>query len=116
MECGGLPCCRRARTRDSGKSKVVLGYTGPTLPPVGTDFVNNSGFCLPVPGPKHDKSGKALSLRHVSRFGITSFIYQARRPFHPERFDAEFVDKFFVYHAPDDSDEENENAAKKNRG
>jgi G3E family GTPase len=95
MSKGGMPCCRRARTRDSGKSKVVLGYTGVKL----------------------DESGKALSLRHASRFGITSFIYQARRPFHPERFDQEFVEKFFVFHRRKSDEEQEDDSSKlrKNR-
>ncbi len=40
--------------------------------------------------------------RHSSRFGITSFLYCARRPFHPERFGEGFLHKFFVYHDPYD--------------
>lgn len=90
---GGLPCCRRKRTRDSGKSKVVLGYTGTKL----------------------DASGKALNLRHSSRFGITSFIYQSRRPFHPDRFDQEFVDKFFVLQDTKGADEEEQHDMKKKK-
>ena len=45
--------------------------------------------------------------RHSSRFGITSFLYRARRPFHPERFFQNFVNRFFVQLDADrDSSEE----------
>lgn len=66
---GESPCCLRKRTVDSGKSKVFL-----------------------APG----KSGNS---RHANRFGITSFIYKARRPFNAARFDSDFVSKFFVVHS-----------------
>ena len=33
--------------------------------------------------------------RHESRFGITSFIYRARRPFHPGRLGDLFLEPFF---------------------
>nr|UVT37962.1 CobW domain-containing protein 1 [Scrippsiella trochoidea] len=71
---GQLPCCRSKRTHDSGKSKVVLTYNGP-----------KGKHPLTAQRPRHDM-----------RFGITSFIYQARRPFHPERFHQDFVCPFFV--------------------
>lgn len=46
--------------------------------------------------------------RHETRFGITSFVYQARRPFHPQRFEDKFVEKFFILHEkPDESQPEN---------
>ena len=44
--------------------------------------------------------------RYASRFGITSFLYCARRPFHPERFGEGFLHKFFVYYDPYDDDSE----------
>ena len=44
--------------------------------------------------------------RHDSRFGITSFIYRARRPFHPKRFLGSFVERFFSSLEADDRDEE----------
>ena len=43
----------------------------------------------------------ASKTRHSSRFGISSFLYLARRPFHPERFAQAFVHKFFVYQDDD---------------
>ena len=44
--------------------------------------------------------------RHSSRFGITSFLYSARRPFHPERFNEAFLNKYFVSYDPDSYDAE----------
>ena len=48
----------------------------------------------------------ASETRHSSRFGISSFLYRARRPFHPDRFTQEFVNKFFVFHDPCEDDSE----------
>merc|ERR1712013_904629 len=42
-----------------------------------------------------DKKDRGLT-RHEKRFGITSFIYRARRPFHPERFHDNFLANFFA--------------------
>ena len=48
----------------------------------------------------------ASETRHSSRLGITSFLYRARRPFHPERFGRGFLHKFFVYYDPYGDDSE----------
>jgi len=40
--------------------------------------------------------GRAAKTRHAARFGVSSFVYQARRPFNPTRFHNNFVCKFFV--------------------
>lgn len=84
VACGELPCCRSKRTLQSGKSKVVLASNRASKP---------------------DSFGKSTSPRHASRFGITSFIYQARRPFHPDRFDKDFVDRYFVYQEEGEDDD-----------
>ena len=34
--------------------------------------------------------------RHEKRFGITSFVYRARRPFHPGRLHDSVLNPFFV--------------------
>ena len=44
--------------------------------------------------------------RHEQRFGITSFIYTSRRPFHPPRLEQNILQKYFV--EPDCMDEEEE--------
>lgn len=53
----------------------------------------------------------ARQTRHEIRFGITSFLYRARRPFHPVRFDEAFVQKFFVLHETDAESEAQGDAA-----
>lgn len=81
---GETACCKRARTFDSGLSQVILG------------------------------SKRMPKTRHKSRFGITSFLYKARRPFHPKRFFVTFVERFFMFvernvdHDEDEDDEEEE--------
>ena len=58
----GKKCCKSKKAKngqviDSGLSKILLGVVSDTKEKVMT--------------------------RHEARFGITSFIYRARRPFHP---------------------------------
>lgn len=43
----------------------------------------------------------ASKTRHSDRFGMSSFLYHARRPFHPERFCDSFLEKFFVQYDPE---------------
>lgn len=64
---GETPCCKRSRTFDSDRSTVVLG-------------------------------NKKLNskTRHSTRFDVNSFLYKARRPFHPKRFFEGFLEKYFV--------------------
>lgn len=47
--------------------------------------------------------------RHATRFGISSFLYRARRPFHPQRFADEFIHKFFVNYEPYEIEADDEN-------
>ena len=79
---GESPCCRSARTIKTEKSQVLLG------------------------------SKKLPKTRHEARFGIRSFLYKSRRPFHPERFHQKFLEPFFMFahldEDDDDDDDENE--------
>lgn len=91
---GETPCCKRFF--ESGKSKVVL------------------------PSSAVSKFNGDQKDRHATRFEITSFLYKARRPFHPERFHTDFVTKFFVIsdaiHAvEDDNDDSRTKGAKRQR-
>ena len=63
---GESPCCKRARTIDSGKSQVLL------------------------------PSKKIQKTRHGENYNITSFVYKARRPFRPQDLYSNFIDKFFM--------------------
>ena len=57
VSAGGKKCCRKMKNLfDSGLSQVLLGVV--------------------------DSKQKQLT-RHENRFGITSFVYRSRRPFHP---------------------------------
>ena len=77
LEEEGKKCCKSKEAKngqviDSGLSKILLGV------------VSNSG--------------EKVMTRHEARFGITSFIYRARRPFHPGRLQDYFLDPYFIFH------------------
>jgi len=71
---GGKKCCKsRSKNKqlvDSGLSQILLGVVRNNKVPRMT--------------------------RHEARFGITSFVFRARRPFHPGRFNEQFLQPFFV--------------------
>jgi G3E family GTPase len=70
---GKVRCCKKKAKKlfDSGLSQVLLGVV-----------------------PANDRQ-KQLT-RHEKRFGITSFVYRARRPFHPGRIHDLLMDPYFV--------------------
>ena len=43
--------------------------------------------------------------RHESRFGISSFVYRSRRPFHPDRLYEKFLEPYFMLLFPDEKSE-----------
>ena len=70
---GKIKCCKSKNDKavDSGLSQITLGV-------------------LP------NSNGNQKMTRHEERFGITSFIYRSRRPFHPERLFNQFLEPYFV--------------------
>jgi len=69
------------------------------------------------------KTGQRQTTRHEQRFGITSFVYRARRPFHPGRLYDVFLEPFFVLRflaeeedeeEEEDEDDEDEDGKEKN--
>ena len=78
---GKVKCCKKKKENEklinTGLSEIMLGV---------------------VP-----QNQNATSLtRHETRFGITSFVYRSRRPFHPERIYDKMIDPFFMQHLEDE--------------
>ena len=61
------------------------------------------------------KNDKEIA-RHQKRFGISSFIYRARRPFHPGRLYDDFLNQYFSFHGSlKEEKEETENIGLENK-
>lgn len=77
LEKGDKKCCKsKAKSGqmvDTGKSQVLLGVV-----------------------PNNNAQQRGPLTRHETRFGITSFVFRARRPFHPGRLYDQFLEPFFV--------------------
>merc|ERR1719319_1036464 len=46
--------------------------------------------------------------RHESKFGISSFVYRSRRPFHPDRLYEKFLEPYFMLLFPDEKSEKDD--------
>ena len=52
-------------------------------------------------------ANKSQMTRHEKRFGITSFLYQSKRPFHPDRLYNQFIKQYFMpFSFQEDNDED----------
>ena len=84
---GKAKCCvkksKNEKPIDSGLSEVMLGVV-----------------------PKN-KNTAGLT-RHEARWGITSFIYRARRPFHPGRIYSKFIEPFFMDQGEDEEPDQDD--------
>jgi len=87
IEADALECCMKSVAKDGKKCCKSKSKDGKLI---------NSGLSqvqLDVAANNIDKDRKIT--RHEERFGITSFIYQARRPFHPGRLPDLFLEPYF---------------------
>jgi len=78
LDDGKIKCCKSKDKNliDSGLSTILLGV---------------------VAAANKDTISKADQItRHEKRFGITSFVYRSRRPFHPGRLYDDFLNKYFI--------------------
>ena len=83
---GKVKCCKKEKNEkiiNSGLSEIMLGIVS------------------------QNKNSAGLT-RHESRFGITSFVYRARRPFHPGRFYDKFIEPFFMDQREDEEPDQDD--------
>jgi len=97
IESNDLECCEKSMAQDGKKCCKSKSKDGKLvdsgLSQVQLDVVTNN-----------IKDRKIT--RHETRFGITSFIYRARRPFHPGRLVDLLLEPFFSKMEIEDEDEE----------
>merc|ERR1719394_2113948 len=88
IEAEFLECCEKSLVKDGKKCCKSQSKDGKLL---------DSGLSqvqLEVMATSSDQERKVT--RHEKRFGITSFIYKSRRPFHPGRLEELFLEPFFA--------------------
>ena len=103
MAAQGKKCCKSqskdGKLLDSGLSQVLISQCY---------FVHdNPQFQVQLDVVPNNLSAKdRKTTRHEARFGITSFIYRARRPFHPGRLRDIFLEPYFVSVEHEEDEEE----------
>ena len=103
MAAQGKKCCKSqskdGKLLDSGLSQVLISQCY---------FVyDNPQFQVQLDVVPNNLSAKdRKTTRHEARFGITSFIYRARRPFHPGRLRDIFLEPYFVSVEHEEDEEE----------
>jgi len=87
VEADALECCMKSVAQDGKKCCKSKSKDGKLI---------NSGLSQVELGVAANNNPKDRKMtRHEERFGITSFIYQARRPFHPGRLPDLFLEPYF---------------------